>query len=110
MRVGLVAGDGGVAIWPLLLGPARAKQYLLTGDPLDAAEAERVGLVNRVVPADALMDTAREIAAAIAASDPLTIAAAKRVVNFGADHAMEEAMRNEERTSAELREAREKRG
>ena len=51
VRVGIVAGDGGVAIWPLAVGPARAKQYLLTGDPLTAAEAERIGLVNRVVPA-----------------------------------------------------------
>ena len=48
--VGIVAGDG-TAIWPLAVGPARAKQYLLTGDPLLAAEAERIGLVNRVVPA-----------------------------------------------------------
>jgi enoyl-CoA hydratase len=39
------------AIWPLAVGPARAKQYLLTGDPLLAAKAERIGPVNRVVPA-----------------------------------------------------------
>src|SRR4029450_4268107 len=51
VRVGIVAGDGGTAIWPLVLGPARAKQYLLTGDALGAAEAERLGLVDRVVPA-----------------------------------------------------------
>jgi enoyl-CoA hydratase len=48
--VGIVAGDG-TAIWPLAVGPARAKGYLPTGDPLLAAEAERIGLVNRVVPA-----------------------------------------------------------
>ena len=41
VRVGIVAGDGGTAIWPLLVGPAQAKQYLLTGDPVDAAAAER---------------------------------------------------------------------
>src|SRR5262249_58484081 len=51
VRVGIVAGDGGAVIWPLAVRPARAKQYLLTGDPLGAAEAERIGLVNRVVPA-----------------------------------------------------------
>ena len=50
VKVGIVAGDGGVAIWPLALGPARAKQYLLTGDPLSAAEAERIGLINRSCP------------------------------------------------------------
>ncbi|HEX9260227.1 MAG TPA: enoyl-CoA hydratase/isomerase family protein, partial [Acidimicrobiales bacterium] len=48
VRVGVVAGDGGTAIWPLLVGPARAKQYLLTGDPVPAVEAERIGLVNEV--------------------------------------------------------------
>ena len=37
VRVGIVAGDGGTAIWPLVLGPARAKQYLLTGDPVARA-------------------------------------------------------------------------
>jgi enoyl-CoA hydratase len=49
--VGIVAGDGGTAIWPLAVGPARAKQDLLMGDPVLTAEAERIGLVNRVVPA-----------------------------------------------------------
>src|SRR4029453_17306701 len=43
VRVGIVAGDGGAVIWPLLVGPARAKQYLLTGDPVSAAEGEGVG-------------------------------------------------------------------
>ena len=47
--VGIVAGDGGAAIWPLAVGPARAKQYLMTGDPVTAVEAERIGLVNQVV-------------------------------------------------------------
>jgi enoyl-CoA hydratase len=50
VRVGLVAGDGGAAIWPQLVGFARAKEYLMTGDLMPAAEAERIGLVNRVVP------------------------------------------------------------
>ena len=54
VRVGLVAGDGGTIAWPLAVGPARAKQYLLTGDPIGAVEAERIGLVNRVVPDDEL--------------------------------------------------------
>src|SRR4029450_10223777 len=54
VRVGIVAGDGGAAIWPLAVGPARAKQYLLTGDPVTALEAERIGLEERGVPAAAL--------------------------------------------------------
>ena len=57
--VGIVAGDGGTTIWPLVLGPARAKELLLTGDKVDAETAERIGLVNHVVPAAELMDAAR---------------------------------------------------
>src|SRR5438093_7983643 len=71
VRVGIVAGDGGAAIWPLALGPARAKEYLLTGDPLTAAEAERIGLVNRVVPAAELDAAAMAFAARPAAGAPL---------------------------------------
>ena len=48
--VGLVAGDGGAAIWPLLLGPLAAKRHLMLGDPLTAAEAVRLGRGGRVVP------------------------------------------------------------
>ena len=50
IKVGLVTGDGGAIIWPQLVGYARAKQYLLTGDMLDAREAERIGLINFAVP------------------------------------------------------------
>lgn len=81
VRVGLVAGDGGVAIWPLLLGPARAKQYLLTGDALDAAEAERIGLVNRVVPAARLDDEATALAERLAAGAPLAVRYTKLAIN-----------------------------
>lgn len=56
VSVGLVAGDGGAIIWPQLVGFARAKQYLLTGDLLDATEAERIGLINRVVSPEELDD------------------------------------------------------
>jgi enoyl-CoA hydratase len=54
VRMGYVAGDGGAVIWPQLIGYARAKEYLLTGDMLDAKEAERIGLINYVVPRDQL--------------------------------------------------------
>jgi enoyl-CoA hydratase len=54
VRMGYVAGDGGAVIWPQLIGFARAKEYLLTGDMLDAKEAERIGLINYAVPRDQL--------------------------------------------------------
>jgi enoyl-CoA hydratase len=81
VRVGVVAGDGGAAIWPLLLGPARAKQYLMTGDPLTANEAERIGLVNRVVPAADLEREAMAFAARLAAGAPLAVQFTKQAVN-----------------------------
>ena len=81
VRVGIVAGDGGVVIWPLALGPARAKEYLLTGDPLSAAEAERIGLVNHVVPAAALDREAMAFAARLAAGAPLAVRYTKLAVN-----------------------------
>ena len=81
VKVGIVAGDGGTAIWPLALGPARAKQYLLTGDALSAAEAERIGLVNRVVPAADLQAEALAFAQRLAAGAPLAVRYTKLAVN-----------------------------
>ena len=81
VRVGIVAGDGGAAIWPLALGPARAKEYLLTGDPLTAAEAERIGLVNHVVPAAELDAQVMAFAARLAAGAPLAVRYTKLAVN-----------------------------
>jgi enoyl-CoA hydratase len=81
VRVGIVAGDGGTAIWPLVLGPARAKEFLLTGDRVGAADALRMGLVNRVVPAAELMDAARAFADRLAAGAPLALRYTKLAVN-----------------------------
>lgn len=81
VRVGIVAGDGGTAIWPLLVGPSRAKEYLLTGDPVPAAEAERVGLVNHVVPAAELQTAAMAFAERLAAGAPLAVQYTKLAVN-----------------------------
>ncbi len=81
VKVGIVAGDGGAVIWPLALGPARAKQYRLTGDPLDAHEAERIGLVNKVVPAADLDREALAFAHRLAAGAPLAVRYTKLAVN-----------------------------
>ncbi|MGH0029811.1 MAG: enoyl-CoA hydratase-related protein [Myxococcota bacterium] len=81
VKVGIVAGDGGAAIWPLAVGPARAKEYLLTGDPVPAAEAERIGLVNRVVPAAELDEAALAFATRLAEGAPLAVQYTKASVN-----------------------------
>jgi enoyl-CoA hydratase len=66
VKVGLVAGDGGAAIWPLLVGPSRAKELLMRGLVLDGTEAERIGLVNHAVPVDEVLPFARDIALELA--------------------------------------------
>jgi enoyl-CoA hydratase len=62
VRMGLVAGDGGCVIWPLLVGPHIAKEYLMTGRLIDGPRAAQVGLVNHCVPDAQLLDAAREFA------------------------------------------------
>ncbi|MCP5044506.1 MAG: enoyl-CoA hydratase/isomerase family protein [bacterium] len=81
VSVGIVAGDGGTVIWPLVLGPARAKRYLLTGDPLRAAEAESMGLVNQVLPPDRLQEESLAFAQRLAAAAPLAVRYTKLSVN-----------------------------
>lgn len=82
-KVGLVAGDGGAVIWPMVLGPARAKEALLLGDPVTATEALRLGLVNRVVPAEDVRPTAVALAERLAAMAPLAVRSTKVAVNHG---------------------------
>lgn len=81
VRIGIVAGDGGTVAWPMAVGPARAKEYLLTGDPVPAVEAERIGLVNHVVAAAELDDRARAFAHRLAANAPLAVQYTKQAIN-----------------------------
>jgi enoyl-CoA hydratase len=81
IKVGLVAGDGGTIAWPLAIGPALAKQYLLTGDPIDAAEAHRIGLVNFVAPDDECVNQAIAFARRIAANAPMAVQFTKVATN-----------------------------
>jgi len=83
VSVGLVAGDGGTVIWPLLCGLARAKEYLMTGDLLSAAEAERIGLINHVVPPDQVMPKAMELAHRLANGPTRAIRWTKMACNKG---------------------------
>ena len=78
---GQVAGDGGACMWPLLIGPARAKWHLLTGDPITAVKGEQMGLVNQVVPAAQLMPAALAVAERLCALPPLAVKWSKMAVN-----------------------------
>lgn len=79
--VGVVAGDGGAVIWPWLVGVARAKEYLMTGDLVPALEAERIGLVNHVVAADELLERAHALATRLAGGPVKAIQGTKASVN-----------------------------
>ncbi len=103
VKLGLLPGLGSTHWLPRLVGLARAKELVLTGRVISAAEAAEIGLANRVVPADALMKEVRELAAGMAGCSPEVLARAKRALNRGAVSSMEEAMRNEESESAGLR-------
>lgn len=81
VAVGIVAGDGGAAIWPLLAGPTVAKRYLLTGDPLPAVDAVRLGLATESVADGELFDRAMAWARRLAAGAPLAVRGTKLAVN-----------------------------
>lgn len=81
VKMGVGAGDGGQVIWPLLMGPNRAKFYLMAGDKLNAEDAERLGLVNFVDDDDDLMPQALGIAERLAKGPTLAIAASKVPLN-----------------------------
>jgi enoyl-CoA hydratase len=81
VRVGIAAGDGGTVAWPLAIGPMLAKRYLLTGDPVAAPEAARLGLVTEVVPDDEVFDRAMTFARKLAVGAPLAVQSTKQAVN-----------------------------
>jgi enoyl-CoA hydratase/carnithine racemase len=78
--MGLVPGDGGAFFLPRLVGVAKAMELLLTGEAIDPGEALRIGLVNRVVPHESLMDEAMKLARKIAAMPPQAVRMMKRAV------------------------------
>jgi enoyl-CoA hydratase len=87
VSIGLVAGDGGAVAWPMMTSILLAKQYLLTGDRIPAAEAVRIGLANEVVPRDQVVARALELAHRLAAQPPQAVQETKRAINLHLQHA-----------------------
>jgi enoyl-CoA hydratase len=92
VKLGIVPGYGGSQRLPRLVGKGRALQLLLTGEMIDAAEAHRIGLVNRVVPANELLTTARALLSTILAQGPLAVAHCIEAVDRGLDMGLEDAI------------------
>ena len=83
VKVGLVAGDGGAVMWPQLVGYARAKEYLLTGNAITATEAARIGLVNYALPLDELDARVDAFAQQLLNGASAAIRATKMSINVG---------------------------
>ena len=91
-KLGLIPGYGGSQRLPRLVGKGRAIQLLITGEMIDAAEAYRIGLVNKVVPAADLMSAAREMMKTILANGPLAVALCIEAIDRGVDMPIDEGM------------------
>jgi 2-(1,2-epoxy-1,2-dihydrophenyl)acetyl-CoA isomerase len=83
VKMGIVPGDGGAWILPRTIGYANAAEMILTGDTYTAAEAKSMGLVNKVVPADQVLDEAFRLADRVAANPPRAVRLAKRLLREG---------------------------
>lgn len=89
IKRGLISDVGGLLRLPAIVGPAKAAELLFTGDPVDAREALRIGLVSEVVPHEELLPRAIKLAARIAANPPLALTAMKeglRKTSYGDPH------------------------
>jgi len=85
VRLAVLPGSGGTQRLPRVVGPARAKELILTGRIISADEAERIGLVNQVVPAGEARQAAEAMADEIAARGPLAVREAKRLIDAAMD-------------------------
>ena len=92
VKLGLIPGFGGTVRLPRLVGRGRALELLLTGGMIDAEEAARIGLINRVVPAASLLDDARALMRAMLAQGPLAMRLCLQAVDGGLDRAMDDAL------------------
>ena len=102
INLGIMPGNGGSQRLPRLVGEGRAMEMILTGDLIDAQEAYRIGLVNRVVPQTELMPQVKELAAKLAAKAPLAIKLAKNAIHTGLNISLDEGIEYENKLFAIL--------
>ena len=95
VKLGIAPGYGGTQRLPRLVGKGRALQLILTGEPIDAAEAYRIGMVNRVVPQPELMAEAERMLRQIIAQGPIAVALSIDAVQFGLDTSLEQGLLHE---------------
>ena len=91
IEMSVFPGAGAAWLLPRIVGKSRALELVLTGDRIDAREAERIGLVNRVVPQDKLNATVKELAGKIASKNPSAVTLAKAAISEAAEAPIESA-------------------
>lgn len=99
-RVGLVPDTGSSWLLPRLVGYARAAEMVFSAEPVDATGAARIGLVNRIVPPERLMDEANDLAGRLASAAPLALALAKRALTRAFEVGLEDALEYEAQLQA----------
>jgi enoyl-CoA hydratase len=92
VRLGIIPGYGGTVRLSRLVGKGRALELILTGEMIDAEEAHRIGLVNRVVPAESLLDEARGLVGTMVKNGPLALGLAIESVNRGLEMSIDDAL------------------
>jgi enoyl-CoA hydratase len=102
VKLGLLPGYGGTQRLPRLIGSSAALKMMLTGDPVNAAEALRLGLVDEVVPAAGLLARGHELAASILAVAPLAVTACLEAVHRGVGRDLDSALQSESRLFSRL--------
>lgn len=93
--LGIIPGFGGTQRLTRTVGPKKAKELIFTADRINAKKAYEIGLVNRVVQPDELMDECKDIASSISKNAPLAVQHAKKAINEGSDIQIDEAMKIE---------------
>ncbi len=93
--VGLIAGWGGTQRLSRLVGKGKAKELIFTGEMVDANEALRIGLVNRVVPAGELIETCKKIARKILGNSPIAVLQSKKAINEGLQMSLDHGLKYE---------------
>lgn len=91
-KLGIHPGMGATYLLPRLIGSARAAELLFTGRVIDASEAERLGLINQVVPHEALVGAVQSLAHEIAAAGPVAVRLTKRALYRGLGHSLDDAL------------------
>jgi enoyl-CoA hydratase len=95
VKLGIIPGYGGSQRLPALVGRGVAMELLLTGDPIDAEQAKRIGLVNHVVPFQELMEFSRGLLKRILANGPIAVGLTMQAVDLGLSSGLEEGLRFE---------------